>query len=370
MTSFEYLMRVGDLPAQPVSGGQVRFDDSRAPHITGTVTVPYSAPLVDKADPRRSPVARCELTVKQTTSAGLRTFVLDLAIRDRAAAHRANTLTLEVASDEALLDDYAPLDDVHTVVNAPRIRDVVVFVLNRAIPGAGARLLPGVNPESVGPDADPEALVWRAGVTALAFLAPLVQALGLRLVCDERRNWTLRPDFYALEGGEPIMQLTVGENLIDGEDRISRDDGLWFDAALCRYRWVAADGTEHEQHDRYWLVPEYTRLREFVKDARYPGAGFAKYAVERAQARGREVSATAVAQWHIRPELFGQIRLPNTPLQMGNVRSVNFVFDTDAMHVTSHTIDTPESAYILAPDGYRYLDFPPDMQIQNIDWSL
>lgn len=369
--TFDYFARVGELQPRRFTSGNIAFDDASAPYVRGSIDLPLTPEMLAQTDPRQSPAPRCEITVTQTVEgAGSRTFPVNLTVRGRTVSHSPDILTIDLASDEALLSDYAPLNSVYDMTEYKRLRDVVAFVLQRAVPGSAERLRSGVNPPAVGLDADPDALVWPAGVSALAFLAPLVQAAGLRLVCDERRFWTLRPDSYQLEGGESTVSIAVGENLIDGSDRVNRDDELWFDAALCRYRWRDENGTEHEAVDRHALRTPYSRVREFVKEARFPGAGFAKYAVERAQARGREVSATTVSRWHVRPELFGQIRLPNTALQMGNVRRVDFSFSTDEMSVTARTIDTPEDAYILAPPTLRYIDYPATLHYQDIDWSL
>ncbi len=67
----------------------------------------------------------------------------------------------------------------------------------------------------------PELFEWRAGVSAIDFLAPLVQANGFRLVCDEQRRWTLRGVNYIAPGS--AVALRYGVNIIDaGGGRLPR----------------------------------------------------------------------------------------------------------------------------------------------------
>jgi hypothetical protein len=192
----------------------------------------------------------------------------------------------------------------------------------------------------------PDALTWRAGQSAMDFLHPLVQAAGFRLVCDEQRKWTLRGDNYFAPGS---LNVRYGVNLVAGRDTISRDSGLWFDAAVARYRWVDRDGIQQERIDSYSLVPNPTRTRLFEIDAPFPGPGFAEYAVRRAQGRGREVVATLVADWRGRAEMPSAIRLEGAPTQTGNLQRVEFDLSRDEMTVEGRTTDTPEHAWLLQP---------------------
>ena len=81
--------------------------------------------------------------------------------------------------------------------------------------------------------ATPDGLTWKAGQSALAFLGPIVEAAGRRLVCDENRVWTLRETTYSAPG---TLAIRHGVNLTDGSEKISRRDEDWFDAAVVVYR--------------------------------------------------------------------------------------------------------------------------------------
>ncbi|MCR2785440.1 MULTISPECIES: hypothetical protein [unclassified Microbacterium] len=191
----------------------------------------------------------------------------------------------------------------------------------------------------------PDMLLWRAGVSAMKFLHPILQAQGLRLVCDENRVWTLRDETYEAPGD---LNLRQGIHLIEAEESISRDDDSWFDARVTRYKWTDADGQQQERVDAYAL-PGYSRVSTVEVNAAYPGPGRSEYAVRRAQGRGREVTVATVSDWTARAEQPLQVVLTDTPAQLGNVQAVTFDLSQDRMRVSARTIDTPAGAINLLP---------------------
>jgi hypothetical protein len=199
-------------------------------------------------------------------------------------------------------------------------------------------------------DRPPAALVWPAGVSSLTFLQPILQAAGLRLVCDELRRWTLRDEQHRAPGSLAIRQRV---NLVDGRDVISRDSGLWFDARVTRYK---------DHVESFALNEPYTRLTTLDVDAHYPGPGRSEYAVRRAQGRGREVEATIVSDWRTHAEQWAQIILDGAPTQTGITQTVTFDLGPgptrDEMTVTTRTTDTPDAAWVLIPADEEWIDSP------------
>lgn len=193
-------------------------------------------------------------------------------------------------------------------------------------------------------DRQPDSLLWRAGQTALEFLRPIVQAAGYRTVCDENRVWTLRSKDYSAAGA---LAIRYGVNLIDGTDSIKRDEGLWFDAQVTRYKWNDVNGISRERIDAYALTGTPQRVNVVDINAAYPGPGRSLYAVTRAQGQGRTVTATAVADWRARAEQSSMFELPAAPRQVGKTSRVEFDLDQDRMTLTSRTTDTPDGAINL-----------------------
>lgn len=202
---------------------------------------------------------------------------------------------------------------------------------------------------------DPGSLLWEVGSSAMDFLNPLVQAAGLRLVCDEARNWTLRSETFIADGS---IAISYGVNLIDGTDRIDRDSGLWFDAAVRRYRWRDRDGIQRERIDKFALVDPPTLVSMLDIDSAYPGPGRAEYAVRRAQNRGREVTASAHANWDAAAEQPTTIILDSAPTQYGLAQSIRFDLEANEMTVNTATADIDPGAWILADDTQSWLAAP------------
>jgi len=176
----------------------------------------------------------------------------------------------------------------------------------------------------------PDALVWRAGVSALDFLLPLVQAAGLRLV-NQGTSWTLRDENYTASGSSVIG---YGVNMVDGVEVIDRDAGAWADAQVTKYSWTDRDGIQREAVDAYAIDPDYNLLTVEERSTPYPGPGYSEYAVRRAQQRGREVTVTAVTDWSTTAEQPITVTLDGGAELEGVIQSVEFDLETDEMHIT------------------------------------
>lgn len=550
-----YTVALKGTPNVPLSkrAGSVSLDARRRPHVQGTlvIAVPSLATLA-ALDPRLSPPPRVVIDVLATFPWGVQHRVFDLTIRDRSVDLEAATVTLTLASDEALLSDYAPLaDDITPLTYQASLRGLIGYVLGKVIPGAvlapgadvavpalaassnlirnprvgvgitdwlstwstgglsasrqaagGPSYAPaylavqataatvggyvylseaslavtpgklyelsvdvganaGINvqvdailydaagnivnfatPTAITPGAawkriatsfvavgntvkvrprvfingtmpasqyvnvtawrlsestgdqvadrlyfdggtadtaqydygwsqtahasistrkplidaaTPDALTWKGGQDAMRFLAPIIQAAGRRLVCDEQRVWTLRTEGYDAGGA---LEVRHAVNLITGSEKISRDDEDWFDAAFARWKWTDPAGVQQERTDFFALTPGYTRLRLFEFTTPYPGPGFAQYAVRRSQGRGREVTVTTTADWNAKAEQSITAVLDGAPTQTGQTSLVQFDLDNDQMTITSRTTDTPPGAWVLLPTGQKWTDSP------------
>lgn len=177
------------------------------------------------------------------------------------------------------------------------------------------------------------ALAWEAGQSALDFLLPLVQAQGLRLVCDEARTWTLRNDAYTAAGS---LTVTYGTNMVGGEDSLNRSNDAWFNAATTVYAWTDRNGIPQRMVDSYSSGSQ-VKGKLYQKDTPYPGAGFSQYAVERAANRGREISVTTVADWNANSDQAITVTPWVTGVETGKTQSVTFDLDRDEMTVTTRT---------------------------------
>lgn len=183
---------------------------------------------------------------------------------------------------------------------------------------------------AISEDGAPETIIWETGRSALDYVAPILQRAGLRLVCDENRVWTLRGEGWTAPGA---LTFEHAVNIVDAGDSIDRGDDTWFDAAVTVYRWKS-DEREKEAIDAWAITNPPTKVKRIEKNTPYPGKGFSEYAVRRAQQRGQQFAATAVADWTATTEQPVQIAVPGTTYA-GRVQTLTFDLTTDEMTITT-----------------------------------
>lgn len=118
-----------DTPMLAAEDGSARLDAMGVPYATARVVVPILDPnLPELIDPRIG--VRAVLTGEDQEAGTSRTF--DLGVRSRRVNHADKTVELELASDEALLTDYAPLtNDTGARTHEASLRALVNYVLGK-----------------------------------------------------------------------------------------------------------------------------------------------------------------------------------------------------------------------------------------------
>ena len=182
-------------------------------------------------------------------------------------------------------------------------------------------------------DRTPDSLLWEAGRTALEFLRPIVQAAGLRLVCNELREWTLRNADYEAAGSTAIEYGGTGLlRLYAGTEAISREDDVWCDACVVRYKGGRVDW--------YALTDPPSRVRYIDRtNDPWPGIGFAQHVVTRANNQSRDVTATVVANWDTTADQPVTFELFESPSLAGKIERVEFNLSSDEMTVGARVVE-------------------------------
>lgn len=126
-------------PDLTITQGKIALDENYSPYVTGRVTVPMtSEEVLEQIDPREN--QRVTVTATEAVSGITRTY--DLQLRSRSADHKAQTIDLELASDELMLHDRV---NVSTSVDssARQHESSLRAVCNWALGKIGASLAPG-----------------------------------------------------------------------------------------------------------------------------------------------------------------------------------------------------------------------------------
>lgn len=201
--------------------------------------------------------------------------------------------------------------------------------------------------------AQEQALDWSPGEPAWDFAAPLVQASGLRLYCDENRHWRL-VDPSAVVPGQ--VNITSGVNVTDALDTISRSRD-WFNAVVIEYRWTNATGQPQTAWDA--AGDTSSKVLKLTLDRPFPGNGAAQAILNRAKRRGRVLDLRALADYNVTPGKALLATLPDTPIQSGYVAAVTWTQPDSEMTVTSRGLtDTPSTAWTFLAAGVKWTDSP------------
>lgn len=124
------LVGAPDVPLN-VRGGRITLDSGRAPHVQGTLDIAYpSVSTLTALDPRLNARIRVTADAVFPTFSQSRTF--NLGLRSRPTRHAEAVVSLDLASDEALLDDYRTgVDDRTPRTLETSLRAIVNHVLGK-----------------------------------------------------------------------------------------------------------------------------------------------------------------------------------------------------------------------------------------------
>lgn len=297
---------------------QVSLDEAWAPY--GRATLTAAAPdlaTLTAINPRTG--------TRGTLRLAGRTF--DLGVRSRTINHDEGTLTLELATDEALLQDYAR---VATTVYAPgytTARAAAAYALAQI----GATLTAGTADATI----DPASSQWAPGTTAWDYLDTIVQAAGLRLWCDERRVWRLDASGDLASGD---IELTYTGNLTSGADTISRD-AAWYDAVVIVYSWVDTTGAQKTSYETA-SVAGFSKVLTVTRDTPPPRNGAAARLLAWCrQGKARSLTLSAVSDYSLTPTQTCTVLLPSgTPMQYGAVSAVSWDWASGEMAVRTRAL--------------------------------
>lgn len=271
----------------------------------------------------------------------------DLAVRGRIPNYRERTLTIELQGDEVLLRDYSIVDVAPYQPGTTSVRQIVVAVLSRI----GATLVPGTADGVI----DAAASAWEPGVSGWDYLAPLVQKAGLRLWCDERRNWYLTSDTVSVPGN---VVLSESRNLTNASGATRRDSDDWCDAVVVKYSWTdPATNTQQVRFDTA-STSGYSKVKTVEYDTPYPGSGAAARILARALNKGQTLDLAAVSDFTAEPGVAFMAGLA-TGDASGSISAVTWTLPDNEMRLgTRGVIDVPPSAWANLPTGNRWIDSP------------
>lgn len=350
----------------PIKDATITIDESWSPYVQASFTAPLEPSLLSALDPRNK--ARVKFYVSQSYGESEKLSVLsatfgggkilnvtaawtgdtladvseayftpynqsgvnynyrrgfDLTLRSRNINIKANEMSFDLSSDEALLQDYALVADLPYTPTFFNVRSIVSYVLNQI----GSVLQPGVLDGTV----EPDSAIWEPGQTAWDYLSPLLSAVGLRLYSDEKRRWYLINDTYTVPG---TVELEATGTITEATDVISRDANEWYDAVVITYTFVNEVGETIKAYDSA-AVEGYSKVLHLDYETAYPGPGAAQRILDRTILRGRVNDVQAVSDYRVTPAQAFTLELTGFPTQTGYISAVQWDYPADEMKITT-----------------------------------
>lgn len=247
---------------------------------------------------------------------------LDLHVRERTINDLDGTVTLSLASDEALLQDLGGRrQDDHTYANATEAMDAPLRL------GLFTRITTGAN---LGTVLEAETRLWERFYGHWDYLEQVAAALEAAVWCDEGRKWRM----LAYTGNLGDLEYEPSSATILSNIRVASRNGGWADAVRIRYRDDPATGKPRVRGAYPPAGPGvgYSRSLELTWDKEPPPiTSTYPIALRRRRAvRASAISLADVSDYTIRPRYRMWYTLGGANVWK-YVQSVTWNFTTDEM---------------------------------------
>lgn len=336
-----------------VEGGFLTWDESTAPRVQGSLIcrVPDDQDTLDMLDPRLG--VRVEIDCGYVRPGGEEDVhtIVDLGLRDRQVNRPDNTMTLRLASDEALVIDGSPtFAQTVTGTYAP---DAMIKLIKQVIvpyPKIHNTVDITESPDSI--SIDPVTDRWTT-------INDLADTLELDVYDNGLRDWYIhaRP---TVVGGTSAAILRVGANgtIIRSETGLSRDP--WFNYVAINYEWLNSSNaiqrvktTAYASSGSYQITGDsgkkiYFEERE-VPTSQAKANRASAALLRRFLSRGRSMSVEAISTYWLRPGMSVTVQLPEGPQERHLVSRVDFDLGRGTMNVETRVPDTTTAISTTTP---------------------
>lgn len=252
---------------------------------------------------------------------------LDLMLRTREVDWLAGTMTLELTSDEMLLQDLKRYD-ADTIDQRPPTTFSLRTMVQWGLAQIGATLHPFGAADAV---IDGATVIWNLGESLWSFLDAFIRTNGLRLYCDEQRRWFLEAPATGASG---TLELTA---ITQMRDVLSREDPAYGDGAVVIYEWFDDDGVRQRVY-QFAAVPDVVSkvvVQTFTVPNPSLAAAPAAALRTRALTRGRDVGIEAVSDYRADPGQSVLVTSPVTTVNGAMVSAVTWRFPEDRMDIST-----------------------------------
>lgn len=263
-----------------------------------------------------------------------------LMVREITIDYKEQTATLQCASPESRLQDYA------LVATAPFTPSLGwtpdgTDIPSHTQPYALATYVLGLIGEEL-LDCDhfsssttywtTAQLAWSPGTTAFDYLYGLLKRYGFLLYCRYDGRYVLRFERFYGESG-PALALNDATNLKTLQATRSRDHD-YYTAVVVTYNWTDSAGTSQTAVDAYDSGARPINVYQTTRETPFPGAGVAQRIYNVMKQTARQLEATAIIDlansWLSAPATLTTTAATKT----GYIQAVEIQHPSDEMRVT------------------------------------
>lgn len=249
----------------------------------------------------------------------------DLHVRETVTDYIAQTITIELASDELLAQDRYAYGPPVTPVSFTSLRAAVGYMLQWAGAGTGAnlRLDPAGGDYTFTTPYVVDNIGNNASKNLWDELIAVVNSAGFTLWCDEARMWHLAPT--ATVAGS--IELKDSDNVTAFSRTISRN-GNWYSDVILEY------ATETDMAYNGTTPPNYRRMLYLDrKDSETIATNGALTIMQRANTRAETFSVEAINNFDARPRQSLTVDISDRPLMSGVVQAVTWSLPSATMEL-------------------------------------
>lgn len=329
--------RYGDPFELDVTDCTVDFDSSSRPYVKGRITAKISQDqgTLDSLDPREGCRVHIFMGYVYDGFVDDVNLIADLHVRTITFERPANTMTLELGSDEELAQDAKRLA-WRPQPPLTGINEFVQWHANKTTPGGTATVVSDF-PSGYGAS-ELAGMVMDVGQDSLSMMLDAEERLNLSITCDGDRTWRVKKlSDYA---GTTALKLFTGAGgtILDASSMVTRglSEGTGFkNGVSLKYSWRDSGGVDKVIYGNA-VVSAGTYAASSIGDnfyfeeRKYPiaSAALANQAaankLKSLTSRGHQMALSAHAAYWLRPGHTVTVQLPAGAQQRFLVRHVQF----------------------------------------------
>lgn len=277
-----------------VKAATVTMDRTWSPYCQASIVcVQPTAAQLAQIEPRTGMRVRFELT-QTVDGIDAAPQYFDLDLRGFSLDWSTGEVTLDCASNELWARDFGlnQASPQYAVAGTTSTTLSALVTGSYRMPPTLSTLGLGSNPAVTDP-------LWQPGQSWADYVAPVVEAAGAWLYCDEQGRFRLTAPTWVADTA--VRTITDAAHIRSVVETVSRDDPTWSTTAVVSYTPRDGQGSTTFDVSRYGGDDVWGKLTLLARIGSKPTAGAANAVVDRMRGRGRNLVVDCMLDIAARP---------------------------------------------------------------------